>query len=503
MKNFKILVIQEFLQQIKTLKFVLLLVVSLALSIVIGYLNINNYIDRHENYVEEVRKSEEAKKEYRVYSEFNMPVFNPPNPLSIFSKGYDEKADHKYDISPVKLPVPQSISVANNPLMVIFNSLDIIQLIAVIFSVWVLLMTAGAIVGEKEDATLKMIFANNVGRLKYFTTKYLGALIPLILAILISFITVILMILFNPGISVNTTFFVKILLLIFSSILFLSFYILLGLTISSISKTSSGAIVTSLFIWVILVFIYPNTVNYFVTSYTKTTSEDEFVSKNEILIKDALTRRLDWLKENRAGGGSCWTVMSFGNGEEGLEFMAINKFAICNKKAMEHFLKTNNKFLPEIISLHEQLLKNHIDFEGEKLKQLKVFKGATFFLPNSVFTSSCEAFCATGIKSEFIDFWDNVRIYRQSIMEYLEDKNAYGYKFFTTVPEELIGEFENLEKSKYSYDETKIRLEMEDAPRFSYSKKASIPLEAIGLIILNLIVFGTGIYFFNKKSLIA
>ena len=203
------------------------------------------------------------------------------------------------------------------------------------------------------------------------------------------------------------------------------------------------------------------------------------------------------------GGGNCLIVMPLDDGEKGLEYMAINKFAICDKTLMAKFLKTNKRFLPKIFSLQDQLLNNHIDFENEKLKQLKVFKGFTFFLPNAIFTSSCENFCTTSIKSEFIDFWDKVRIYRQHIMEYLERKNAFGYQFFTTVPEELIGDFENLEESKYNYDETNIRIDIEDAPRFSSFKKTTIPIDAIGLILLNLIVFGTGIYYFNKRSLIA
>lgn len=500
MNTFKTLLLHEILQQIKTLKFVLLIVVSLALSIIIGYLNINNYVDRHKNYLEEVRKAEEAKKEYRVYSEFNMPVFNPPDPLSIFAKGYDEKADLRYDVSPVKLPIPQSISVTNNPLMVIFNSLDLIQMIAIIFSVWVLLMTAEVVVGEKEDATLKLIFANNVSRLKYFSAKYLGALIPLILAIILSFITVILMILFNSGISVNAAFFLKILLLIFSSIIFLSFYILLGLTVSSISKTSSGAIVASLFIWVILVFIYPNTVNYLVTSYTKTSSEDRLITNNEALIKEAVTNRLKWQQEHIRGGGNCWAVSSM----EAIETFGLSPgFAICDEESMNKFLTTNNKFLPELFDLQKKLLNNHIKYESEKTAQLEIFRRFTFFIPNSIFKSSCESFCATDVKSEFIDFWDKVRIYRQRIMEYLERKNAFGYKFFTTVPEKLIGDFENLDQSKYNYDETDIRIDIEDAPRFSYFKKTTIPVDIIGLILLNLTVFGTGIYYFNKRSLIA
>jgi hypothetical protein len=88
-------------------------------------------------------------------------------------------------------------------------------------------------------------------------------------------------------------------------------------------------------------------------------------------------------------------------------------------------------------------------------------------------------------------------------MEYLKRKNAFGYQFFTTLPEELIGDSENLDQSKYNYDETAIRIDTEDAPRFSYIKKTSIPVDIIGLILLNLIVFGTGIYYFNKRSLMA
>lgn len=500
MSTFKTLLLHEIIQQIKTLKFILLVVVSVVLSIVIGYLNINNYVDRHENYLEEVRKAEDAKHEFRVYSEFNVPIFNPPNPLSIFAKGFDEKADYRYDIAIAKLPIPQSISVGNNPLMVIFNDMDIVQMIAVIFSLWILFITVDAIVSEKENSTLKIIFANRVNRLEFFFAKYIGALIPLSLALLLSFILVLILVVLNSSFQTEALFFVKVFILFLYSIVFLSFFILLGLMISTLSKSSAGAVAFSLFTWLVITFLYPNTISYLIDSQTDIQSEDVLMKKIEEDEKQLIIDAVKWESANSPKEGTnFWS--SRGGGFERPYFPG---YILGSRSTMEFYLKYLAEITPRYLESQNRTIEKHISYENMKLRQAELLKKFTFYLPNYLFISGCELIATTDRKNEFDNFWTEVRMFRSTVMEYLKNKNAFGYRFFTVLP---VSEFrdetpyiDNIES--FEYENTKTRIPIDDSPVFVYHNKIGTPVQLIVLILCNIALFIFGVNIFRKQSLI-
>ena len=91
MRNFKILLIQEFRQQVKSFKFLLMLALILIVTISTAYVQIVDLKERYQNYQIEALKAKEEASKACTFAQLHVSVIIPPNPLSIFSKGFDEK----------------------------------------------------------------------------------------------------------------------------------------------------------------------------------------------------------------------------------------------------------------------------------------------------------------------------------------------------------------------------------------------------------------------------
>ena len=75
MKIFRILLIHELKQQAKSFIFVLMMLVSLLMSFVCGFIQVNDFTERQAVYQEELRTSLEQQKEALAYSQFTIPAF--------------------------------------------------------------------------------------------------------------------------------------------------------------------------------------------------------------------------------------------------------------------------------------------------------------------------------------------------------------------------------------------------------------------------------------------
>ena len=384
--------------------------------------------------------------------------------------------------------------------MVIFNDMDIVQMIAVIFSLWILFMTAGTIVSEKENTTLKVIFTNRINRLKFFLAKYVGVLIPLSLTLLLSFILVIILVIVNSSFQTETLFFVKVFILFLYSIVFLSFFILLGLMISTLSKSSAGAIAFSLFAWLIITFLYPNTISYLIDSQTKIQQESTLKEKIEDDEKQLIIDAIKWKSANSPNEGTnFWT--SRGGGIERPYFPG---YILGSKSTMEFYLEYLNEIIPSYLELQNKIIEKHIAHENMKLRQATLLKKFTSFLPNYLFIDGCEIISATDRENEFDNFWAKVRFFRSSVLEYLKNKNAFGYKFFTVFPvdefKEVAPYIENIEN--FEYEHTEIRIPIDDIPVFKYTNKIDAPVQLTILLFCNIVLFIVGVTFFRKQGLI-
>ena len=99
MNNFKTILNHEFQNQLKSFKFLLVLVITLLVTLFCVFIQVKDFADRKEQYNQQVERKQEMLSSVRVFSDLKIPIVIKPNPLSIFAKGYDEKLGNEIMIS--------------------------------------------------------------------------------------------------------------------------------------------------------------------------------------------------------------------------------------------------------------------------------------------------------------------------------------------------------------------------------------------------------------------
>jgi ABC-type transport system involved in multi-copper enzyme maturation permease subunit len=162
---------------------------------------------------------------------------------------------------PLVVGIPQDVdlnSFDDNPLPILFPPLDLIFIVTIIMSLMAILFSYDAIAGERENGTLKLMLTNSFSRAKVILGKWIGGSLSLAIPFLFSLLLGSLYIMVHPAIDWDSSSWLTFILLIFAAIIFISLFHLIGLMISSFSRYSATSVLTSLFIWVLLILIIPN-----------------------------------------------------------------------------------------------------------------------------------------------------------------------------------------------------------------------------------------------------
>ncbi len=146
----------------------------------------------------------------------------------------------------------------NDPLPVMFPLIDLTFIVAILLSLAALVFTYDALSGEKEDGTLKLMLANGVSRARIILAKILGGFAALFISFLVSLILGLILLLLNPRVGWRGTDWGALGLILAGAILYLAFFAGLGVLISSRHRSSAASVMTSLFVWVLLVLVVPN-----------------------------------------------------------------------------------------------------------------------------------------------------------------------------------------------------------------------------------------------------
>ena len=292
MKNFNVLFTHEIHQQFKSFKFITILMLAFIVSLSVSYVRINDYKEKYATYQDEVKRAEEKLKNVQVYSELEVALFVTPNPLSIFSKGIDDMVGNKAVVSATHYPGIESTSQKANPFLNLFADIDIVGVVK-LFSIFIILMAAGSIAGEREGKTLQMIFVTNVKRVEFFLSKYLAFTVVVLCSAVTIFIIPVLMIITDHQITTGIAFIPGVVMLLFTSLMYLSVFILLSLFVSAKMATAAQSVLTTLFIWLGIVYIYPQ--------ITTTLSKSIYKSPSKIEL-DSRIKRIDF--ELKSSGGN-------------------------------------------------------------------------------------------------------------------------------------------------------------------------------------------------------
>ncbi|HVP89640.1 MAG TPA: ABC transporter permease subunit [Terriglobales bacterium] len=222
--------------------FVILFVVVSVTALVLA----GDYTRKLDEYSQ---RQAEIEKYLRTYAHFNritnvLQATQPPIPFHALVRGLTAEVNmDEFD---------------DDPLPVMFPLIDLVFIVTILVSLIALIMSYDAVCGEKEDGTLKLMLANNLPRSKIVLAKLAGGVLTLAAPFLVSLATGMLIILLHPRVNWTGADWGALGLIVAGAVLYIAVFELIGILISSIHKTSASSIMTSLFVWVLLVLVVPN-----------------------------------------------------------------------------------------------------------------------------------------------------------------------------------------------------------------------------------------------------
>lgn len=229
--------------------------ILILLSIFVG---IQDYRAAVKQYEAGVHLTEQEMQEKSSWRSFRTRAFRKPDPLQIFISGVNNDIGRFSNIhSSESIRLTHSIYL-DDPIFAVFRFIDLNFIFQVVLSLFAILFTYDLINGERETGTLKLSFANPIARTQYIAAKFvgswLGLVIPLTIPILLGFIVVVMF-----QVPITGDHWDKLIIYQAVSFLYFTFFIVLGLLVSALTKRSSGSFLILLVVWVTFVLIVPRT----------------------------------------------------------------------------------------------------------------------------------------------------------------------------------------------------------------------------------------------------
>jgi ABC-2 type transport system permease protein len=251
---------KEMLDQVSSPKFVFLFVVATVLVVFSLYTGSSAYrAARSEYQATEVlsRRELENRRSYNEVSQFGVKVAREPAPLSAIATGVSSALGRSARVRPEQPPEFAPPPLADTPVLAVLGELDFAVVVRVFLSLFVLLLTYGAVAGEKESGTLKAVLANPVPRSQLLLGKVLGLFgifvaatgVPAILGILIMKV--------GFGIELSGGDWLRLLTVGVTCGLYLLATFAIGILASTATSRSAVAFLVLLLVWVAFVEVIP------------------------------------------------------------------------------------------------------------------------------------------------------------------------------------------------------------------------------------------------------
>jgi ABC-type transport system involved in multi-copper enzyme maturation permease subunit len=336
---------------------------------------------------------------------------------------------------------------SNDSGIAMLSSPDLTSVVQIVFSFFALVLTFNAVSYEKEKGTLRLVLSNSVLRTKFLLAKYLGAVItvgiPFVIGLLLCLVLLSLrdISIFSGGVITAVLLFLVI------SLLYLSFFILLGLFCSTAGRGSKSSLVLCLLCWVLVVVILPKSAGPLL--HLRTFS----VPTGETIAEAA-----------RLAGREVW------NRHKGESMIAGSPQA--------ESTKLNVRVMNEATQAEERVYDFYLD---KKIRGVKTLMAANCVSPASLLEYATSAAAGTGLahfarfRSQVVQYQnDLIRFFKAQDMQDKESPHLYFHPDYV---------------SKKSFDFSAIPEFGERGPRLLERAKDAAPYGA-GLILYNAIMFG-------------
>ena len=256
---FRTLFFKELLLEVLNYRFVIAFVLAVAIIPLSFYFSAKEYEANNQRYKDALRLYEQSHKTIRDLGYLGGAVLRPPSSLSFISAGLEYVLPDEVGFSP---PADQIRFTSNrsldSPFSFLFGRIDLTFIVSIIMSLMTMLLTYGAIAGEKENRTLSQVLSYSVPR-NHIILSIIAATGTLIGSIFLFGVFLGLVVLVFSGFDAlgDASMVLRLAISIGSSLLYILVFALFCILISTINKRSITSIISMMFCWVILFMIVP------------------------------------------------------------------------------------------------------------------------------------------------------------------------------------------------------------------------------------------------------
>jgi ABC-type transport system involved in multi-copper enzyme maturation permease subunit len=299
------IIVKEIQDIIMSPKFVFTFLLCTILILLSIYTGINNYqsdMKEHSAAVALNQKNLENQQSWRLLAGLGVMVNRKPEVLGTVVSGVQEAVGRQSRVNTAIDPTMEDSKYSTSPIFAVFGALDLSFIVKIVLSLFAILFTFDAIVGEKERGTLKLALSNRVPKDKIILGKAIGGFVSLLIPLIIPMILGLLILMIYPNISLSGGDWARLGIICVMFLLYLSVFFTLGLFVSVRTSRSSTSFLLLLFIWVTFVTIIPKASIMIAGQIHPIPSVHEITAQKESylqeIIKESDAERTRFLKEN-------------------------------------------------------------------------------------------------------------------------------------------------------------------------------------------------------------
>ena len=448
------LIRRELLDNLMTFRFAAAVFIMLLLVVTNTAVLIKDYERRLASYNTAVKKNRKNLEETKTYSAVSLSIDRPPNPLSIFNVGLDKRLGNSLGVYYFYVPSLWNARKhgSNNPLLNIFSSIDIVFIFEVVLSLLALVFAYDAVAGERERGTLRLVLTHPVRRGHILIAKYMSAMICLLIPLLMSFLLVLILLTTSNSVSLSTNDFLRIAGVVFTSLVYLSLFYLIGMLISTATHRTSTALILSMFVWGFLVLVYPNMILTAVETAPQGNTETSAYNQIKQIWEEFERERKQFLA-NDSVPGEDW---DFGLGGKGYSFWgdeddasSLHYFNYYTGFHYETLSKESEPQVPHAQNYHrflgQQLVKTadrvwrvrNPALETIYVRPANMEWMLLKFSPVGLYDAATEAWTGTDLNG-LQDFFTAVQRYQQAVVGYFLDKKIFESRLWFVADKDTI-----------------------------------------------------------------
>ena len=498
---------RELHSNIITFRFLVGLILCLALITASAFVLTKDYKIRLESYNKSAKLHTDALKTAKTHSDLSPSVDRPPSPLGFLCIGLDKELGNMVEnVSYREVPREAVGQGSGNPLMSVFPSLDMALIIQVILSLLTLLLAYDAISGERETGTLAITLSNPVPRHHILLGKLLGGMISVALPLAAGMLAGLIVALASGSIVLDAAAWIRIMLVFLCSLLYLSTIFMLGMLISARTSRSATSLVILLFIWVASVMLLPNMGPYIARHVRKVEDKAVVEAKREALDGEFWRKTYQFGYEQRQAGkfpSDFWRFM------DGSVLSGDNPYPqIVQYAPGEHmiwFMEGLKRLVPLHMEYADRIRELYRDYEAELNGQIALSDNLSRISPAWTYYNAASALAGAD-STAYTRFMEQARRYRQRLINYSFDQGGFSsLSFFTTMKMDETLTFDQLvemESSRGTDAINKLKSSywssappLKNVPVFSYQPESlaegvgrALP-DLVILVLLNLALF--------------